>query len=1695
MGLSRIFLISVCIVSCGSLRLFARTARSISLIEIDTEERLNITVSTPLVSSIVEDAHVLLAADIRNNIGYFMTRGSLHAINIEDRQVRELGKIGHHVDDSPSSIDLDWITGQFYVGVQGDHDSSGRIEVCSISDVSNCAVVLFDGLDYLYSLVVNPSEGLMYWQNGISNSVESAYMNGSNHDRTPIETAETMFAQQNIRLTSLTFHPPSQRMFFVRSLGSANEIVACHLTGSRSCQVQAVADDIIHLAVSEKYLIWSMSVHGSLMYCTIDNCQETKQMVKVAGVETFVVLDPALQPHKNKHPNPCARRNFGCSHYCLLTHGRPHASCACPIGIALEKDGRTCQKKGIDKMLLISALNGLYKISLDTSDLTSIQIKYEGHEQGQKLDGVEFDQKTKFVYWLEGLREEPTSSVFGKVVKRCLINGSNTKVILTVPTNVKAIKIDPPTQNLYWLEEGITSRIGMTSLSTFFSKTIILNGLRGAKAFALNYEKRIIVVASDREDYGIIEQFSLDGKNRTRILSLPQGHFVISIDFDVKANKVYWTESNSTQVAWLDLNEGIAERIDFPPSIRLAQPNIVSVLEETIFFNSFAERYLLKMVPSEADEADKIEVSIFGSSGMKAISMFNNDIKKDVCSVSNGGCQHICTSNYALKPVCLCADGFALKDDGISCTAFSEMFFMISGRGQNFLEIVTSGSLPQTNNFISNYNDVFKKILCASVDNFQSELIIAGISVDGYGTIAKALIPSVSNYSVVTAIPSITVLLSESSLNGVVSIAVDQTSRNIFWTNAHTNRVEVCDMTGQFRRALAWKNTYPRQMVLSSTQKAIFYVNAAKNVTIRKLPMSGDVSGGVDIITELENILSLSIDEQNSQIYWVENNDVWIVSVALLDGKQREILYVGKDRNPLDISFYNNLLYFIENSGSADTPGVLGNYDGMAFKSIHSNMPHISSFKLHQRQEKPNKKIDLCGWETNRCKQLCLPKERENERSFFGFEESHSEMCTCSDHFFLESSAAVATVAAQCKPIAQSVFAVTHNGISMLSLHRLADKSMTWRQDPITRLPLKFKRSTVISSISYHSVFRTLFWIEQDDPTSIKTASVDHPYERLAFNSLTSSHCNFFVALAVDDVGNQLYTTCYRSSTGFVAVYSISNSPILLKYIGIVVSGDAAASATGIPTQPRAIIVVPLKNIFFYVDKSGVAKQGTSSIVKCSLDGKKCINWLTEGVSANTKLQAELNIESSRLFYTSKTGVWSRDIASATSHVRHHYSSQQGTTEYAVAPLDEVIVLVADIHKQKSFVIDLLINETIPALTDTYLLTITSTLEAQSKTCRESGCSHMCRYAREKDAPIQEKFECLCPIGFALSSESSKICVPSVTCEPWQFSCADGQQCVHAAKKCDRVNDCNDHSDETSSQCSTVGEGWPCDDGTSSVNRTFVCDGFTHCPDASDELHCRCERPHENFDCGAWSSSNSKKCVPRISMCNQNLDCELGEDESALVCFRFSAIQSNAGWLYSVLLAIVILLILILVMFCCARQAKAPSPTNCTMTTDRNEASSLLPSTAIPRPPQFLPDQVPLHSYSVTNSSSTCIALPPPNSSWTASKISSSAEIPPHRFYAPPPSTASLSTYGVVRPTDIRMIPRSSHTRRRRTQSPDDSSVENVRMTSTPRNGKYTDSPKMFDTKTRPSPIAFQPIHHSSTSSLSSHSSDENPRY
>ena len=65
--------------------------------------------------------------------------------------------------------------------------------------------------------------------------------------------------------------------------------------------------------------------------------------------DTHVIFINVILASPMNRP-PCRISNGGCSHLCLLAPGGGH-KCACPNGVALEDDGKTCSHGNCNKAI------------------------------------------------------------------------------------------------------------------------------------------------------------------------------------------------------------------------------------------------------------------------------------------------------------------------------------------------------------------------------------------------------------------------------------------------------------------------------------------------------------------------------------------------------------------------------------------------------------------------------------------------------------------------------------------------------------------------------------------------------------------------------------------------------------------------------------------------------------------------------------------------------------------------------------------------------------------------------------------------------------------------------------------------------------------------------------------------------------------------------------------------------------------------------------------------------------------------------------------------------------------------------------------------------------------------------------------------------------------------------------------------
>ncbi|KAK6029605.1 EGF-like domain protein [Ostertagia ostertagi] len=265
------------------------------------------------------------------------------------------------------------------------------------------------------------------------------------------------------------------------------------------------------------------------------------------------------------------------------------------------------------KILFISAVSGIYQISLDTADFTPKQVLFEGLNNdgfSHKFYDIDFDPVERKIYWID-------ASV-GRI-RRCFGNGSSAEDVLSIPNSVRVFRLDYLARNVYWIDAGV-NRLYVTLAPYAWPNGIAVD----AEHYRLYWTEG---------NYSVVRTAFLNGTAQVVIgpasLKLPQPYAISTLGQELFCNS-------------------LAGRALMR----------ISANEETV-----------------ALTASVIESSIYGPIGLVAVSLHST--VSNVSSCAQLECMHLCVVSSQGMPKCLCSTGFELMSDERTCRKPSSYFVML----------------------------------------------------------------------------------------------------------------------------------------------------------------------------------------------------------------------------------------------------------------------------------------------------------------------------------------------------------------------------------------------------------------------------------------------------------------------------------------------------------------------------------------------------------------------------------------------------------------------------------------------------------------------------------------------------------------------------------------------------------------------------------------------------------------------------------------------------------------------------------------------------------------------------------------------------------------------------------------------------------------------------------------------------------
>ncbi|XP_064480867.1 low-density lipoprotein receptor-related protein 6-like isoform X2 [Ornithodoros turicata] len=832
---------------------------------------------------------------------------------------------------SPDGLACDWIGRVLY----WTDSETNRLEVARL-DGSHRKVLFWKDLDQPRAIVLVPMDGLMFWTDwGEVPKIERASMDGNNDTR-KIIVKEDIFWPNGLAVDydERRIYWADAKLRFISSIkydGSDRKVV-----------IQGSLPHPFALTVSGDYLYWT-----DWQVKAIQSCPKKHGHKRVILSGDLDPMDIHAYGHQPKGSSPCEYNNGGCSHLCLMSSEKPFYTCACPTGVRLLKDGRTCAD-GAQEVLLLARRADIRRISLDTEDYTDIILPLRDVKHAIAVD---YDPVEGMVYWTD-------DEVFA--IQRAFLNGSNQEVVVASDVqNSDGIAVDWIARNLYWTDTG-TDRIEVSRLNGSSRKVLISDDLG---------EPRAIVVDPPAgwmywTDWGRspkIERAALDGSMRRALVTTgllwPNG-----LALDVNQGCLYWADAQMDRVETIRL-DGTERRILI--SERLPHIFGFTLLGDYMYWTDWQGRLIERAHKLTGKDRQVILDQLPDLMGLKAVSV-NKAQGTNPCAEHNGGCSHLCLNRPKNNYTCACPTGLELKEDLHTCTA-TEAFLLYAQRED--IRRISLQSQHTDHIPISGVREA------GALDYDVTDGRIYWTDT-GLKRISRAFLNG-----------SATEALVEFGLEYPEGMAVDWVGRNLYWADMGLKRLEVSRLDGTSRRVLLWKGLDdPRSLAIDPSHRWMYWSDWGKVARVERAALDG--SRRSLLITSIGRANSLTIDYMDRRLYWADI-DAAIIESSDMNGEGRQVVLSSEQLKPFGLTQYEEYIYWTD-LGTRSIERALKT-TGHNRTRLLGQLKYTNDILVFHSSRQSG--WNQCAVNNGGCSHLCL-----------GVPDSRGQQCACPTHHPLASN-------------------------------------------------------------------------------------------------------------------------------------------------------------------------------------------------------------------------------------------------------------------------------------------------------------------------------------------------------------------------------------------------------------------------------------------------------------------------------------------------------------------------------------------------------------------------------------------------------------------------------------------------------------------------------------------------------------------
>ncbi|XP_037297516.1 LOW QUALITY PROTEIN: low-density lipoprotein receptor-related protein 4 [Manduca sexta] len=756
----------------------------------------------------------------------------------------------------PAGLAYDWITDKLYWTDAG----TNKIEVAK-ADGSMRTLLAWDNIDKPRDIVVDPKGGVMYWSDwGTSPCIERADMDGGNRKR-------LIFGDMTWP-NGLALDLGNNRIYWTDGGNRTIEYANLDGTGRRILIGQ-------HLPHP-----FGLDLYGDEVFWTDWDTQSIQAANKFTGENRRTLgagvagLMDVRVFHKERvgGVNRCGKNNGGCSHLCLLKPGG--RSCACPIGIKLNKDGKTCADGPVNYLIFAHRVD-IRVISLDVPYLIDVVLPLPPLKNAL---GVDVDHRTGLIYWTDTGEEK---------IQRATRDGTRIETVIGSGLHtVDGIAIDSTGRKIYWTDGGHNS-IEVAELDGTNRKVLIWTNLDSPRAIVLHYELGYMFW-SDWGTSAKIERADMDGNNRQVIvdsnIKWPNGLTIDRIE-----GRLYWNDAKILTIESSNFNGG--NRTTVLSSV--SYPYGIVIVGQHIYWTDWKTKALHRADKSTRNEPITIRRNLEGLMDIRAIQ--TERVLEDACGTNNGGCSHLCLrSPHGYS--CACPTGILFVNN-------TEHHPKICHKHpQEFLVFAARGSLSYISFDTPEQWDV----------NLPVKEVNNSIAVDFHWE-QKLIFYTDLDYDVIRSVNMTTMnetkIVIKGKLDQPNGLAVDWIANNLYWTDNKYKVIEVARLDGTCRKILISGLTEPRALALFPAKGYLYWSDWGESPNIERSFLDGS-QRKVIVQQDLGFPNGLTIDYRDRRLYWTDALKERI-DTSDLSGQHR-VQLVPEAKNPFGMTYFKDYIYWTD---------------------------------------------------------------------------------------------------------------------------------------------------------------------------------------------------------------------------------------------------------------------------------------------------------------------------------------------------------------------------------------------------------------------------------------------------------------------------------------------------------------------------------------------------------------------------------------------------------------------------------------------------------------------------------------------------------------------------------------------------------------------------------------------------------------